>query len=379
MIYLDNASTTKLDTDALNSMMPFLGDKFGNPSSIHQLGRTAKEKVNESRSIVSNGIRCKKNEIYFTSCGSESNNSIIKGIVNNSCIPKKHVITTQIEHPSVLNTCKYLESKGVSITYLPVDKRGYISLSELADRITNNTVLISVIFANNEIGTIQNIKAISQIARNSGVIFHTDAVQAVCHVEIDVDELGIDAMSASSHKFNGPKGVGFTYLRNGITVEKFLHGGMQEYNMRAGTENVAGIIGTAIAFKNNIENLKQNQKILMRLTKETIKMLSYSITDIMINGDPNNGLPGLLNFTVPNIESEVTMSFLDSLGICVSMGSACSNLHADKSHVLKAIGLSDKGINSSIRISYGKSNTVEDVTKLVEALKTLISKVHLHK
>ena len=379
MIYLDNASTTKLDSDALNSMMPFLSDKYGNPSSIHHLGRIAKGKVNECRSIVSNGIRCKENEIYFTSCGSESNNSIIKGIVYNSSIPNKHVITTQIEHPSVLNTCKYLESKGVSITYLPVDNRGYISLSELAERITNNTVLISVIFANNEIGTIQNIKAIAQIAKNNGIIFHTDAVQAVCHVEINVDELGIDAMSASSHKFNGPKGVGFTYLRNGITIEKFLHGGMQEYNMRAGTENVAGIIGTAIAFKNNIENLKQNQKKLMKLTKETIKMLSNSITDIMINGDPIYGLPGLLNFTVHNIESEVIMSFLDSLGICISTGSACSNLHTDKSHVLKAIGLSDKEINSSIRISYGKSNTVEDVTKLEEAIKILKNKIHIYK
>ena len=370
MIYLDNAASTKIDESVLQKMLPLLKEMYGNPSSLHKIGRNAQDILSESRKIIADSINGEENEIFFTSCGSESNNLILLG-VSNSSQKRKHIITTQIEHPSVLNVCKYLEKRGVEITYLAVNPLGYISIEELEDSITEHTILISIMFANNEIGTIQQIKSIAAVAHKNNILFHTDAIQAIGHTEIDVNDIGVDLLSASAHKFNGPKGAAFAFIREGVLLEKLLHGGKQEKGMRAGTENVVSIYGMAIALSNNIITLNENKEHVKLLMLDTIRNVENLDFGIKINGDVLNGLPGLLSLTIPQIESEVITAYMDSLDICISSGSACSNLTNSYSHVLHAIGLSDAEIKSTIRISFGKNNNASDVTSLIRAFQEL--------
>ena len=374
-IYLDNSATTKLDKEVLKEMLPYLQENYGNPSSAYRIGRENKVIIESVRKKVAGILNANADEIYFTSGGSESDNMALKGVAFANQDKGKHIITSKIEHPAVLDTCKELERQGFEISYINVDKNGIIDLKQLESSIREDTILISIMFANNEIGTIEPIKNIGMLAKKYNVLFHTDSVQAIGNIKIDVKELGIDLLSLSAHKFYGPKGIGALYVRDGINFRKFLNGGHQERNKRAGTENVAGIVGLGKAITLAYNNLENKNKYLYDLRAYLVNEINKNIPDIKINGDLESRLPGNINISFKGIEADNILNELDKIGIFISTGSACTTGSIESSHVLKAIGLSDTEAHSSIRISLGKYNTIEEIEYFVKQLKKIIEKL----
>ena len=375
MIYLDNASTTKLDKRVLDRMLPYLTEEYGNPSAIYKPAKTARKAVEEARATVAKILNCEPTEIYFTASGSESDNTAIKGIARRYRDKGKHIITSKIEHPAVLETCKALEREGFDVTYISVDGNGILDLKELENSIREDTILISVMFANNEIGTLQPVKEIGEIAKRHGVFFHTDAVQAVGSEWIDVKELGIDSLSLSAHKFHGPKGVGALYVKSGVRFERFVDGGHQEKGRRAGTENVAGIVGLAAAMELSYAELQEKNSRVRALRDYYEAEVEKRIPYIKRNGDQKKRLAGTSNISFEFIEGEGLLLNLDLKGICASSGSACTSGSLDPSHVLLAIGLKHEIAHGSLRISIGKYNTKEEIDFLVESLVEIVNKL----
>lgn len=374
-IYLDNAATTKLDDEVLQEMMPYLRENYGNASSIYKLGRESRKAVENARERIAKILNCKPTEIYFTAGGSESDNTAIKGIAKANKEKGNHIITSKIEHPAVLETCKQLEKEGFEITYVSVDENGIVNLDELKKSIKPTTILITIMFANNEIGTIQPIEEIGKIAKENNIYFHTDAVQAVGNIEIDVEKLNIDSLSLSGHKFYGPKGIGALYVRTGIKFEKFISGGHQERNKRAGTENVAGIVGMGKAIELAYSNLDEHNKKIKELRDYYVEQVKEKIPYIKINGDIEKRLPGNSNISFRFIEGESLLLNLDLKGICASSGSACTSGSLDPSHVLLAIGLPHEIAHGSLRISIGKYNTKEEIDYLIENLVEIVNRL----
>ena len=373
--YFDNAATTKIKPEVLNEMMPYLTEEYGNPSSLYSIGRSAKRAVERARSQVANLINANRNEIYFTGCGTESDNTALKGIAYGYKDKGNHIITSKIEHNAILESCKMLEKNGFKITYLNVDKDGIINLQELENSITKNTILISIMFANNEIGSIQPIKQIAKIAQKNNIGFHTDAVQAVGNVPIDVEELGIDMLSMSGHKINAPKGIGALYVRNGIEFEKFMNGGHQEKNKRAGTENLAGIVGLGKACELARTNLRYHIEYIKRLRDYYHLLVLNNINNVKINGSMESRLPGNSNISFLGVDSTALLLELDKKGICCSAGSACNSGEAVPSHVLTAIGLDSEISKSALRVTFGDNNSKEEVEYLVENIKKSVQKL----
>ena len=371
-IYFDNAATTRLDDEVLQEMLPYLKENYGNASSIYKLGRESRKAIEESRERIAKVLNCKPNEIYFTAGGSESDNTAIKGIAKANKKKGNHIITSKIEHPAVLETCKQLEKEGFEITYISVDENGIVDLKELKKSIKPTTILITIMFANNEIGTIQPIEEIGKIAKENNIYFHTDSVQAVGNVKIDVQKLNIDSLSLSGHKFYGPKGIGALYVKTGVKFEKFIDGGHQERNKRAGTENVAGIVGIGKAIELAYENLNEHNKKIKELRDYYVEQVKEKIPYIKINGDMEKGLPGNSNIYFRFIEGEGLLLNLDLKGICASSGSACTSGSLDSSHVLLAIGLPHEIAHGSLRISIGKYNTKKEIDYVVMILKKLL-------
>lgn len=370
--YFDNAATTNVKKEVLEKMLPYLNEEFGNPSSLYSIGRSAKRAIEKSRKQVAELINCNPEEIYFTSCGSESDNTAIKGIAQAYRKKGKHIITSKIEHPAVLHTCQSLEKQGFRVTYLDVSKDGIVDLQQLRRVISMDTILISIMTANNEIGTIQPIEEISKIAKMYNIVFHTDAVQACGNMHIDVKNMGIDALSLSGHKINAPKGVGALYVKSGIEFEKIIDGGHQENNKRAGTENVAQIVGLGEACRLARENLENHMAYLQELRDYYINEIENKIQNVRLNGDRKRRLPGNANFSFKGISGETLLLKLDEKEICASTGSACSSGSAEPSHVLTAIGLSREDANSSLRTTFGDINTKEEVKELVNSIVEIV-------
>lgn len=367
-IYLDHGATTAVDERVLNKMIPYFNISYGNPSSMYGIGRQNKMVIERARQEVAKVINCNPKEIYFTSCGSESDNLALKGIMYANKEKGKHIITSKVEHPAIMNTCATLKRQGFDITYLNVDKEGFVKLDELRNAIRNDTVLISIMFANNEIGTIQNIMEISKIAKENNIIFHTDAVQAVGNIKIDVQKLGVDSLSMSAHKFYGPKGVGALYVKNDINIDRIQDGGHQEKGMRSGTENVAGIVGLAEALKIAYKELDENNKKILENRNYFIEKIKENFKETTINGNLEHRLPGNINVTFKGKDSLEILLKLDEYGICASSGSACSTGEDKPSHVLTAIGLSPEEAFSTIRFSLGKENIKEDIDYTISIL-----------
>jgi cysteine desulfurase len=374
-IYVDYASTSPLKKEVLESMMPYLTYSFGNPSSIYFEGQEAKKAVETSREKIAEILNAKPDEIYFTSSGTESNNWSITGLMYANLEKGKHLITTNIEHHSVLNTCKNLENKGFKVTYLSVDKYGLINLEELYSKIRDDTILISIAFVNNEIGTMMPIHEIGEIAMEKGVIFHTDAVQAPGAIQIDVEKLKLDSLSLSGHKMYGPKGVGILYLRRGNRILNFMQGGAQEKNKRGGTENVAGIVGFSKALEISTENISEKISNLKIMRDTFISKIFENFDHVHLNGHPILRHPGNVNFSFEFIEGESLLLMLDNSGISASSGSACTSGSLDPSHVLLAIGLKHEVAHGSLRITFGEKNTMQDVDYIIEALKEIVPKL----
>ena len=374
-IYFDNAATTKLDEEVLEEMMPYLKENYGNASSIYRLGRESRKAVESAREKIANILNCKPTEIYFTAGGSESDNTIVKGIAHSYKKKGNHIITSKIEHPAILETCKQLEKEGFEISYVSVDENGIINLEELKSMIKPTTILITIMFANNEIGIIQPIEEIGKIAKENNIYFHTDAVQAVGNIRIDVQKMNIDALSLSSHKFYGPKGIGALYVKSGINFEKYISGGHQERNKRAGTENVAGIVGMGKAIELAYSELEEHNKKIKELRNYYVEQVKERIPYIKINGDMEKRLPGNSNISFRFIEGESLLLNLDLKGICASSGSACTSGSLDPSHVLLAIGLPHEIAHGSLRISIGKYNTKEEVDYLIENLVEIVNRL----
>ena len=366
--YFDHAATTPVKQEVLEEMLPYLKEKYGNASSLYTLGRESKRGIEGARKRVAGLINCKPNEIYFTAGGSESDNMAIKGIAYSNKYKGKHIITSKIEHPAVLHTCKALEKHGFRITYLNVNKDGIVDLENLRRAIRNDTILISIMSVNNEIGTLQPIYEISQIAKMYNIIFHTDSVQGVGHIPIDVKNMGIDMLSLSGHKINAPKGVGALYIKEGINIEKLIDGGHQEKDKRAGTENVAGIVALGKACEIAKRDLEKNMEYLKSLRDYFINLVEERIVGASLNGSRKLRVSGNSNFSFKGIDSQSLLLKLDEKGICISSGSACSEGNGKPSHVLKAIGLSDEEAKSAIRVTLGEENTKEDIDYLVESI-----------
>ena len=368
LIYADNAATTKLDNEAFEVMTPYLLNEYGNASQPYSFAREPKKALAEARQIIADAINALPEEIYFTSGGTESDNWAIKGSAFLDA-DKRATITSAIEHHAVLRACEAIERLGYPVAYLCPDSKGIISPEALESVITDNTRLVSVMFSNNEIGTIEPIKELAQVAHRHGAIFHTDAVQAVGHTEIDVKALDVDMLSASAHKFNGPKGVGFLYIRKGVSIASFNDGGSQESGLRAGTENIASIVGMAIALRNNLAKLSENEAYILKL--EQVFLSELSGFDFVRNGAENH-VPGNISLSFQDRDGEAILHRLDLAGICVSTGSACDSVNTRISHVLKAIGLDDSYAKGTIRISLGKDNTEDDVKAIATALKRIL-------
>lgn len=375
IIYFDNSATTKIKTEVLNEMMPFLTTEYGNASSLYSIGRKSKRAIENARKQVAELINCSSNEIVFTAGGSESDNIAIKGFAYANRERGNHIITSKIEHPAILETCRTLEKQGFEVSYIDVDENGIIKLDELQNEIKSTTILISVMAANNEIGTIQPIEQIAQIAHNNNIMFHTDAVQAVGNMPIDVTQMGIDMLSLSGHKINAPKGIGALYIKNGIQVEKIINGGHQEKDKRAGTENVAGIVGLGKACELAKNNMDTHIRNLKRLRDYYISRLKKDLPErIRINGTMESRLPGNANVSFEGANASEIIFKLDEKGICVSSGSACSSGNSEPSHVLKAIGVPEKYLNCAIRTTFGDNNTFEEIDYFIKVLKTIIFK-----
>lgn len=374
-VYFDNSATTRTDEEVVKAMLPYLTESYGNASSIYKLGRQNRKAVEDAREKVAKALGCDASEIYFTAGGSESDNTAIRGIAYAYKNKGNHIITSKIEHPAVLETCKQLEKEGFEVTYIGVDENGIVNLNELENAIKETTTLITIMFANNEIGTIEPIKQIGEIAKKHNVIFHTDAVQAVGTVRIDVKELNIDSLSLSAHKFYGPKGIGALYVRKGVNFQKFVNGGHQERNKRAGTENVAGIVGLGKAIELAYATLDEHNKKIKELRDYYVEQVEARIPYIKINGDREKRLPGNSNISFRFIEGEGLLLNLDLKGICASSGSACTSGSLDPSHVLLAIGLPHEIAHGSLRISIGKYNTKEEVDYLIDNLVEIVKRL----
>ena len=366
LIYADNAATTQLDKDAFEAMQPFLLNEYGNASQPYSFSRAAKNAIRDSREIIAKCIGASPEEIFFTSGGTESDNWVIKGSAFYD-ERKQETITSAIEHHAILRACEDIERIGYPITYLSTDSCGIIHPEELSEKISSNTRLVSVMLANNEIGSIQDIAALAEISHLAGTLFHTDAVQAVGHIKVDVDELGVDMLSASAHKFNGPKGIGFLYLRKGTPLRSYISGGAQESGMRAGTENVSSIVGMAEALQKNVAALEDTEIYLDKLEKKLLNVLHSSNIDFIRNGSENH-LPGNISLSFRDMDGEALLHRLDLLGICVSTGSACDSQNTQISHVLREIGLEEVYAKGTIRISLSKYNTESEVQEIANAL-----------
>ena len=373
LIYMDNAATTPVKPEVLDAMLPYFTEKFGNPSSIYSISSENKKAITDAREVIAKTINTTPENIYFTAGGSESDNWALKATADAYASKGKHIITTKIEHHAILHTCEYLETKGFEITYLDVDENGFIDLDELQKAIRPDTILISVMFANNEIGTIEPIAEIGKIAHEHGVLFHTDAVQAYTQVPIDVEAMNIDMMSTSGHKINGPKGIGFLYIRKGVKIKSFIHGGAQERHRRAGTENVTGIIGLAKAAEIATANMKERTAEEIKVRDHLIERIEKEIPYAKLNGDRVKRLPNNVNFSFQFVEGESMLILLDSKGICASSGSACTSGSLDPSHVLLAIGLPHEIAHGSLRLTISDQITMEDADYVVDNLKEIVN------
>ena len=372
IIYLDHAATTGVKEEVLKEMLPFFSIEFGNPSSLYSIGRRAKRAIEQARERVARAINAKPKEIYFTGCGSESDNLAIKGIAYGLKSKGNHIITSKIEHHAVLNSCKTLEQEGFEVTYLNVDKDGLINLGELQNAITDKTILITIMTANNEIGTIEPIEEIGKIAKANNVYFHTDSVQAIGNLKIDVQKMNIDSLSMSAHKFYGPKGVGALYVKENIPFKKLQDGGHQEKNKRGGTENVAEIVGLGKAIELANKNLDEYNNKLLELREYYISEIEKKIPDVKLNGHRTKRLAGNANMSFKGIHGGDLLLKLDEQGICVSTGSACSSGSTEPSHVLTSIGLGAEYLQGSLRVTFGNENTKEDVDYLIKNLEEII-------
>ncbi|MFP3154334.1 cysteine desulfurase NifS [Lachnospiraceae bacterium ZAX-1] len=375
MIYLDNAATTKTAPEVVSAMLPFFTEDYGNASSVYEFGGKSKGVIATAREIVANAIGAKENEIYFTAGGSESDNWALKETAEAYKDKGNHIITSTIEHHAILHTCEYLEQHGFEVTYVKVDEDGVVNLKELENAIRPTTILISIMFANNEIGTIQPVAEIGEIARKHGVLFHTDAVQAFAHVPINVDELNIDMLSGSGHKLNGPKGIGFLYIRTGVKIRSFIHGGGQERKRRAGTENVPGIVGLGKAVELSLENMQERIERETQLRDYLLDHVLREIPYTRINGSRKERLSNNANFCFQFVEGESLLIMLDMKGICGSSGSACTSGSLDPSHVLLAIGLPHEIAHGSLRLTIGEDTTKEDIDYTIEAVKEIITQL----
>ena len=374
-IYLDNAATTKTRPEVVEAMLPYFTEYYGNPSSVYEFATPSKKAIAEARETIAKSLGAKTNEIYFTAGGSESDNWAIKATAEAYESKGKHIITSKIEHHAVLHTCEYLEKRGFEITYLDVDENGTVKLDELKKAIRPDTILISIMFANNEIGTIQPIKEIGEIAKEHGIIFHTDAVQAYAHVPINVDEYHIDMLSVSGHKYNGPKGIGFLYIRTGLKLRSFIHGGSQERKRRGGTENVPGIVGMGKAVEIAMANLAERTAYEVELRDYLINRVLSEVPYVRLNGHCTNRLPNNANFAFQFIEGESLLIMLDMQGICGSSGSACTSGSLDPSHVLLAIGLPHEIAHGSLRLTLSEETTKEDIDFTVDEIKKIVEKL----
>ena len=371
--YFDNSATTRIKEEVLTEMFPFLSREYGNPSSLYSIGRKSKRAIEEARKRVASLINCNPEEIYFTSCGSESDNTALKGIAYANANKGKHIITSKIEHPAILHSCQNLEKKGFEVTYLDVDKNGFVNLETLENSIRQDTILISVMFANNEIGTIEPIQKIAKIAHKNGIIFHTDAVQACGNIPIDVQKMEIDMLSLSGHKIYAPKGVGALYVKKGIEFERFMDGGHQEKNKRSGTENVAEIVALGKACQIAEKNMEQYQNKLKTLRDYCLEKIQKNFPNIHVNGTMEKRLPGNINISFEGQNATEILYKLDEMGICASGGSACSSGDNSPSHVLTAIGLPSELAKGAIRFTFGDFNTKDDIDYLIETLKRILN------
>lgn len=375
IIYLDNAATTKTAPEAVEAMLPYFCEFYGNPSSIYSVGSQAKKALNQARETIAETLVVTPAEIYFTAGGSEADNWAIKETAEAYASKGKHIITSVIEHHAVLHTCKYLEKQGFEISYIGVDENGVVKLEELKAAIRQDTILISIMFANNEIGTIQPVKEIGAIAKEHGILFHTDAVQAYGQIPIDVEECHIDMLSASGHKLNGPKGIGFLYIRKGVKIRSFVHGGGQERGRRAGTENVPGAVGFAAAVKRAFLGMEKKTEKEIALRNYLIERIEKEVPYSRLNGDREKRLPNNVNISFRFIEGESLLIMLDMKGICASSGSACTSGALDPSHVLLAIGLPHETAHGSLRLTVSEENTMEEMDKVVENIKQIVEKL----
>ena len=376
-VYMDNAATTALNKEVLDAMMPYLTEIYGNPSSLHTPGQKAHKAVSDARQQVAKALGAEdpEREIIFTGCGTESDNMVLLGIAQRYQKKGRHIITTAVEHHAVLYTCQRLEKMGYEVTYLPVDEYGRVTAKQVEEAIRPDTILVSVMFGNNEVGTIMPIAEIGKVCREKGVLFHTDAVQAVGHVHIDVKAMNIDMLSLSAHKFHGPKGVGALYVRKGVVVPALLTGGAQEHNKRAGTENVAGIVGLGKAIEMACNSIDETSARMTKLRDKLIKRIPELIPEVKLNGHPTERLPGNVNYSIKFIEGESILLMLDLNGIAASSGSACTSGSLDPSHVLLAMGLPHEVAHGSLRLTLGDDTTEEDVDYVLEVLPKIVERL----
>ncbi|MGL5434790.1 MAG: cysteine desulfurase NifS [Lachnospiraceae bacterium] len=374
-IYLDNAATTRTKPEVVEAMIPYFSEHYGNPSSVYEFSTPARQAVNQVRETIAKSLGVKTNEIYFTAGGTEADNWVLTAMAEAYKNKGNHIITSKIEHHAIMHTCAYLEQHGVEVTYLDVDEHGVVRLDELERAIRPTTILISIMFANNEIGTIQPIKEIADIAHRHGIFFHTDAVQAYGHLPISADEYGIDMLSASGHKINGPKGIGFIYIRTGIKMRSFIHGGGQERKRRAGTENVPGIVGLGKAVELAMDTMEERERYEARLRDYLIGQVMKQVPYTRLNGHPERRLPNNANFAFRFIEGESLLIMLDSKGICGSSGSACTSGSLDPSHVLLAIGLPHEIAHGSLRLTLSEETTKEEIDYVVENIITIVERL----
>ena len=374
-VYLDNAATTALSPRVLEAMLPYFTQYYGNPSSVHAFGREAKQGLDKARDQVAKALHCEPSEVIFTGCGTESDNTVLLGVAQRYGDKGKHIITTNVEHHAILHTCEYLEKQGYSVTYLPVDQDGLVTAEQVAAAIRPDTILVSIMFANNEVGTIMPIQEIGAVCKEKGVLFHTDAVQAVGHIPVDVQAMHIDMLSLSAHKFHGPKGVGALYCRKGIRLPSYIMGGAQERGRRAGTENVAGIVGLGAAIQLATEQLEENRAKMTALRDRLMTGIQARISEVKLNGHPTNRLPNNVNFSFKYIEGESILLMLDMNGIAASSGSACTSASLDPSHVLLALGLPHEIAHGSVRLTLGDETTEEDIDYTIDVLEKTVARL----
>lgn len=374
-VYLDNAATTALSPRVLEAMLPYFTQYYGNPSSVHAFGREAKQGLDKARDQVAKALHCEPSEVIFTGCGTESDNTVLLGVAQRYGDKGKHIITTNVEHHAILHTCEYLEKEGYSVTYLPVDQDGLVTAEQVAAAIRPDTILVSIMFANNEVGTIMPIQEIGAVCKEKGVLFHTDAVQAVGHIPVDVQAMHIDMLSLSAHKFHGPKGVGALYCRKGIRLPSYIMGGAQEKGRRAGTENVAGIVGLGAAIQLATEQLEENRAKMTALRDRLMTGIQTRISEVKLNGHPTNRLPNNVNFSFKYIEGESILLMLDMNGIAASSGSACTSGSLDPSHVLLALGLPHEIAHGSVRLTLGDETTEEDIDYTIDVLEKTVARL----